>query len=294
MVHQHFSLVEPLTVWENVMLGEPTRLDPDRARALVREIGDHYGLHLDPDATVADLSAGMRQRVELIKCLRRDPKIVILDEPTSVLTPQESQQLFHTLREVVAREGRAVALVSHKLAEIMHATDVVTIMRQGAVVDHHPTASTTAEALAQAMVGRAVSLRGAAAALGATDVVEELASEGDAAAASSQAADERPVVLDEIFLPGAAFKGLTGARLQAWKGPMYRLFEAEFGVTMVRAEEQIRAVAADAAQAQTLAVAPGAPLLSVERLAYSYAGRPMELRRGLYLTEGYHYRNDLS
>ena len=164
-------------------------------QALVREIGDHYGLHLDPDATVADLSAGMRQRVELIKCLRRDPKIVILDEPTSVLTPQESQQLFHTLREVVAREGRAVALVSHKLAEIMHATDVVTIMRQGAVVDHHPTASTTAEALAQAMVGRAVSLRGAAAALGATDVVEELASEGDAAAASAQAADERPVVL---------------------------------------------------------------------------------------------------
>lgn len=195
MVHQHFSLVEPLTVWENVMLGEPTRLDPDRARTLVREIGDHYGLHLDPDATVADLSAGMRQRVELIKCLRRDPKIVILDEPTSVLTPQESQQLFHTLREVVAREGRAVALVSHKLAEIMHATDVVTIMRQGAVVDHHPTASTTAEALAQAMVGRAVSLRGAAAALGATDVVEELASEGDASAASAQAADERPVVL---------------------------------------------------------------------------------------------------
>ena len=107
-------------------------------------------------------------------------------------------------------------------------------------------------------------------------------------------ADDRPVVLDEIFLPGAAFKGLTGARLQAWKGPMYRLFEAEFGVTMVRAEEKIRAVAADEAQAAMLAVPVGAPLLSVERLAHSYAGRPMELRRGLYRTEGYHYRNDLS
>jgi GntR family transcriptional regulator len=107
-------------------------------------------------------------------------------------------------------------------------------------------------------------------------------------------AEERPIVLDEIFLPGAAFKGLTGARLQAWKGPMYRLFEAEFGVTLVRAVEQIRAVAADATQAQMLAVACGAPLLSVERLAYSYAGRPMELRRGLYMTEGYHYRNELS
>jgi GntR family transcriptional regulator len=107
-------------------------------------------------------------------------------------------------------------------------------------------------------------------------------------------ADARPVVLDEIFLPGGAFKGLTGARLQAWTGPMYRLFEAEFGVTMVRAQEQIRAVAAGASQALDLAVAPGAPLLSVERLAYSYGGRPMELRRGLYLTDGYHYRNELS
>jgi simple sugar transport system ATP-binding protein len=167
MVHQHFSLVEPLTVWENVLLGEAARLDRMRARRLVTEIGDHYGLQVDPDARIADLSAGLRQRVELIKCLRRDPRIVILDEPTSVLTPAESEQLFHTLRDVVAREGRAVALVSHKLAEIMHATDVVTIMRQGRVVDHQPTATVTASGLALAMVGREVSLRGAAAAVGA-------------------------------------------------------------------------------------------------------------------------------
>lgn len=201
MVHQHFSLVEPLSVWENVMLGERTKLDPDRARLLVREIGEHYGLVIDPDATVADLSAGMRQRVELIKCLRRDPKIVILDEPTSVLTPQESEQLFHTLREVVAREGRAVALVSHKLAEILHATDVVTIMRQGAVVHHHPTSEATPESLARAMVGRHVSLRGAAAALGATDVVEEMAHEEHAGAVTST--DDRPVVLR---IEGATFR----------------------------------------------------------------------------------------
>lgn len=177
MVHQHLSLVEPLTVWENVLLGERVRLDRTRARRLVAEIGAHYGLDVDPDARIADLSAGLRQRVELIKCLRRDPRIVILDEPTSVLTPAESEQLFVTLRDVVAREGRAVALVSHKLAEILHATDVVTIMRQGRVVDHHPTATTDAGSLARAMVGRAVSLRGEAAALGATD---ELGSEPSA------------------------------------------------------------------------------------------------------------------
>lgn len=169
MVHQHFSLVEPLTVWENVLLGEPVRLDRARARRLVGEIGEHYGLQVNPDARIADLSAGLRQRVELIKCLRRDPRIVILDEPTSVLTPAESEQLFHTLRDVVAREGRAVALVSHKLAEILHATDVVTIMRQGRVVEHHPTSGTTTSELARAMVGREVSLRGRAAALGLLD-----------------------------------------------------------------------------------------------------------------------------
>jgi simple sugar transport system ATP-binding protein len=169
MVHQHFSLVEPLTVWENVLLGDKAKFDRRRARRLVGEIGDRYGLTIDPDARIADLSAGLRQRVELIKCLRRDPRVVVLDEPTSVLTPAESEQLFSTLREIVARDGKAVALVSHKLAEIMHATDVVTIMRQGAVVDHHPIAGTNTAALAKAMVGREVSLRGEAAALGALD-----------------------------------------------------------------------------------------------------------------------------
>ena len=171
MVHQHFSLVDPLTVWENVLLGERARFDRRRARDLVGEIGDRYGLTIDPDARVGDLSAGLRQRVELIKCLRRDPRVVVLDEPTSVLTPAESEQLFTTLREIVTREHRAVALVSHKLAEIVHATDVVTIMRQGRVVEHYPTAATSTAELAKAMVGREVSLRGEAAALG---VIDEL------------------------------------------------------------------------------------------------------------------------
>ena len=175
MVHQHFSLVEPLTVWENVVLGDDTRLDRRRARDLVAEIGEYYGLALDPDARVADLSAGNRQRVELLKCLRRKPRVVVLDEPTSVLTPQESEGLFAAMREIVARDLQAAVLVSHKLAEVLHATDEVTIMRHGRVVDHHPTAGATAASLARAMVGRAVSLRDEAAALGATDVVEATA-----------------------------------------------------------------------------------------------------------------------
>jgi simple sugar transport system ATP-binding protein len=176
MVHQHFSLVDPLTVWENVILGERGRFDRRRARRLVGEIGERYGLTIDPDARVGSLSAGLRQRVELIKCLRRDPRVVVLDEPTSVLTPAESEQLFSTLREIVGREGKAVALVSHKLAEVMHATDVVTIMRQGCVVDHHPIARTSTAELARAMVGREVSLRGEAAALGAIDAIGATAS----------------------------------------------------------------------------------------------------------------------
>jgi GntR family transcriptional regulator len=103
-----------------------------------------------------------------------------------------------------------------------------------------------------------------------------------------------PVVLDDMFLPGALFKGLSAERLSEWKGPMYRLFEAEFGVRMIRADEKIRAVAADAEAAAALALAPGAPLLSVERLSYTYGDKAVELRRGLYRTDGHHYRNALS
>lgn len=104
----------------------------------------------------------------------------------------------------------------------------------------------------------------------------------------------RPVVLDDIWLPGAAFKGLTAERLAEYRGPLYALFETEFGVRMIRAEEKIRAVAADAAVAQLLAVPPQTPLLSVERVSFTYGDKPVELRRGLYNTEHHHYRNELS
>jgi len=104
----------------------------------------------------------------------------------------------------------------------------------------------------------------------------------------------RPVVLDDIWLPGHAFKGLTAERLGEYRGPMYRLFETEFGVRMIRADEKLRAVAADADAAALLEVAPGTPLLSVERLAYTYGDRPLELRRGLYNTSAHYYRNELN
>jgi len=103
-----------------------------------------------------------------------------------------------------------------------------------------------------------------------------------------------PTILEDLWLPGNAFKGLTAEQLAAHQGPTYALFELEFGVRMVRAEEKIRAVAADAQQSALLAVPAGAPLLSVERLSYTYNDVPMELRRGLYRTDTHHYRNDLS
>lgn len=107
-------------------------------------------------------------------------------------------------------------------------------------------------------------------------------------------AGDKPVVLDEIWLPGALFKGLTAERLADYKGPMYGMFEAEFGVRMIRAEEKIRALVADAASAALLGVAPGFPLLGVERLSFTYGDKPVELRRGLYDTTQHFYRNELN
>jgi GntR family transcriptional regulator len=106
--------------------------------------------------------------------------------------------------------------------------------------------------------------------------------------------EARPVVLDDLWLPGAAFRGLDAEKLEQWRGPLYRLFEAEYSVRMIRAEEQIRAVAATEEEAALLQVAPGAPLLLVQRRSFTYGDRPVELRRGLYHTAAYHYRNELS
>lgn len=173
MVHQHFSLVGRLTVWENIALGDRGGVDRDQIRTVVREVGERYGLAVDPDARVEDLSTGERQRVEIVKCLRRDPDVLVLDEPTSVLTLEESRDLFTVLRRVVADEGKAVILISHKLDEIIHATDKVTIMRQGRVVGRRITAETDERALAREMVGRELSKWTAATAVGVLDALIE-------------------------------------------------------------------------------------------------------------------------
>ncbi|MBU1225637.1 MAG: ABC transporter ATP-binding protein [Actinobacteria bacterium] len=181
MVHQHYSLVDALTVWENVALGEKGAFDPGATRAKVVEITERYGLEVDPDAPVRDLSAGIRQRVEIIKCLRHEPRIIILDEPTAVLTPAESERLFEVLLEGVRREGWAVALVSHKLDEVLAATDRITIMRDGKVVDRVATADADAPSLAREMVGRDVTLRVGAAAIGTladTRIIDETEEHG--------------------------------------------------------------------------------------------------------------------
>jgi simple sugar transport system ATP-binding protein len=166
MVHQHYSLVDALSVWENVALGEKGPVDRNETRDLVFTISKRYGLDVDPDAHVRDLTAGVRQRVEIIKCLVHEPRIIILDEPTAVLTPEESDQLFEVLRSGVKNEGWTVALVSHKLDEVLHASDRITIMRDGRVVERVMTAEADAPSLARSMVGRPVSLRTDAAALG--------------------------------------------------------------------------------------------------------------------------------
>lgn len=208
MVHQHFSLVDALSVWENVALGEAGALRPAAVRDRIGEIAEHYGLAIDPDARVGDLTAGLRQRVEIIKCLRRDPSIVIFDEPTSVLTPDESAQLFESFRDVVAAEGRAVVLVSHKLDEVMAATDHVTIMRQGRVVDRLTTSETDVATLARGMVGRDVSLRSERAALG---LVAVPPSDDDSAPPqqATDAATLRPPMLELRNVTATGGRGVT-------------------------------------------------------------------------------------
>ncbi len=162
MVHQHFMLVEPLTVTENIVLGtEPTRggvIDFRKARDDVREISRRYGLAVDPDAVVRDLPVGMQQRVEILKALYRGARVLILDEPTAVLTPQEVRELFAVVRSLVG-EGLSVVFITHKLEEVMSVADRVVVMRDGRVVGETRPADTDMAGLARMMVGREVVFR---------------------------------------------------------------------------------------------------------------------------------------
>jgi ABC-type uncharacterized transport system ATPase subunit len=162
MVHQHFMLVENFTVLENVLLGAEGGRRLARgmgaARADLARLARDYGLDVPLDAVVAELPVGLQQRVEILKALHRGADILILDEPTAVLTPREADQLFQMLGRLRA-QGKTVILVTHKLREIMAVTDRVTVMRQGAVVGEVATATTSPRELAEKMVGRAVLLR---------------------------------------------------------------------------------------------------------------------------------------
>jgi len=161
MVHQHFMLVDVFTVLENVLLGgEPKKglaIDIDMARRTVAELLEEIGFELDLDARIEDLPVGLQQRVEILKTLYRKARILILDEPTAVLTPQESTELFRFLRSFVAR-GNAVVFISHKLGEVMEVSDRVTVIRDGRVVGTVETKETSPPELARMMVGREVIL----------------------------------------------------------------------------------------------------------------------------------------
>ncbi|NDA38673.1 MAG: ABC transporter ATP-binding protein, partial [Actinobacteria bacterium] len=157
MVHQHFKLADNATVLENVILGsEPTRMgfiiNFEQARKKLVEIAEHYGLEIDPDESLANLGVGERQRVEIAKVLFRGAKILILDEPTAVLVPQEVEELFSNLRELVKR-GLTVLFISHKLDEVLSIADEITIMRQGTTVASRTPKSTNKVELAELMVG---------------------------------------------------------------------------------------------------------------------------------------------
>src|SRR3954467_15028845 len=156
MVHQHFMLADNFTVLENVVLGsEPTRagrLDRTEARRRIRDLSDRYSLGLDPDALVEDLGVGDRQRVEIAKVLYRGARILILDEPTAVLVPQEVDELFGNLAEL-KREGLTVIFISHKLDEVRKVADSITVIRRGTTVGPADPKTTTARQLAEMMVG---------------------------------------------------------------------------------------------------------------------------------------------
>jgi len=159
MVHQHFKLVHNFTVTENIILGlEPRKglvLDTRRAAKRVAEISKLYGLDVDPDAKIEDITVGMQQRVEILKMLYRDAELLIFDEPTAVLTPQEIRELMQIMKRLV-EEGKTILLITHKLKEIKEAADTCTVLRRGRLIGTVPVASTSEQQLAEMMVGREV------------------------------------------------------------------------------------------------------------------------------------------
>jgi general nucleoside transport system ATP-binding protein len=162
MVHQHFMLVPVMTVAENIVLGhEPSRagglLDLKAARTRVRELSDRYGLAVDPDATIEDVSVGTQQRVEILRALYRGARILVLDEPTAVLTAQEVRELVRVIQRL-KEDGTGIVFISHKLGEVLQVADRITVLRRGRRIDTVPRAGATEQSLARLVVGRDVLL----------------------------------------------------------------------------------------------------------------------------------------
>lgn len=160
MIHQHFMLVPTLTVAENVALGLGGRkglADMKPVKARLADVSERYGLHVDPDAYIWQLAVGERQRAEILKALYRDAQVLVLDEPTAVLTPPEVDDLFVTLRQLTA-DGRGLVFISHKLHEVMELSDEITVLRNGRVTGHTRPSEASRESLAEMMVGRPVEL----------------------------------------------------------------------------------------------------------------------------------------
>ena len=153
MVHQHFSLVGNLSVWENVSLGSSGLIDKARIIDRIRDLSDRYGLGIDPLAHIRDLSIGEKQRVELIKCMQLSPEFVVLDEPTSVLSPKDARRLFSVIRELAVEESKSVVLVSHRLEEMLLVADRISVMRDGELVATVAASDTEATGLARLMLG---------------------------------------------------------------------------------------------------------------------------------------------
>jgi general nucleoside transport system ATP-binding protein len=163
MVHQHFMLVPVMTVTENIVLGEEPRgrgrmLDVREGAKRVKELSARYGLAVDPDATIEDVTVGQQQRVEILKTLYRDARVLVLDEPTAVLTAQEAGELFEVLN-ALKQDGVAIVFISHKLGEVLEIADRITVLRRGKRIDTVPKEGSTEESLARLMVGRDVLLQ---------------------------------------------------------------------------------------------------------------------------------------
>ncbi|HOD04756.1 MAG TPA: ABC transporter ATP-binding protein, partial [Anaerolineaceae bacterium] len=211
MVHQHFMLIPVFTVTENVMLGAEAAnslgfLNRAKAAARIREISEKYNLAVDPDALVADLPVGVQQRVEIIKLLYREAEILIFDEPTAVLTPQEADELFKIMRALV-EQGKSIIFITHKLREVLEFSDRIMVIRRGAVVGHALPQEADKNSLAAMMVGRSVQLEVEKAEAKPGDVVLEIKD-------LVMADDHHQVMVDQISLDVRAGEVLGIAGVQ--------------------------------------------------------------------------------